>query len=108
MNTQGIKMLEGSLYKNIFIFSLPLMFSNMLQVLFNMSDIAVAGHFAGPAASRRPEIPADSRSFGAVYLHRHILRHKVGFHGVFQRLMNDDVVVDHRTGLERPQLFRIK
>ena len=50
MNTQGIKMLEGSLYKNIFIFSLPLMFSNMLQVLFNMSDIAVAGHFAGPAA----------------------------------------------------------
>ena len=55
-------MLEGSLYKNIFIFSLPLMFSNMLQVLFNMSDIAVAGHFAGPAASRRPEILADSRS----------------------------------------------
>lgn len=41
---------EGSLFKKILIFSLPLMFSNLLQVLFNMSDVAVVGRFAGSAA----------------------------------------------------------
>lgn len=43
-------MTEGSLLKQIFAFSLPLIISNILQVLFNMSDIAVVGHFAGSAA----------------------------------------------------------
>ena len=41
---------EGSLAKGIFWFSLPLVFSNLLQVLFNMSDIAVVGQFAGSDA----------------------------------------------------------
>ncbi len=41
---------EGSLGKNILLFSIPLMFSNILQVLFNMADIAVVGKFAGPIA----------------------------------------------------------
>ena len=41
---------EGSLPKKILLFSLPLMFSNILQVLFNMSDIAVVGQFAGSGA----------------------------------------------------------
>lgn len=41
---------QGSLWKNIFIFSIPLMLSNILQVLFNMSDIAVVGRFAGSLA----------------------------------------------------------
>lgn len=31
-------------------FSIPLALSSLLQVLFNMSDIAVVGHFAGPLA----------------------------------------------------------
>ncbi len=43
-------MTEGPLGRQIFIFSLPLMFSNLLQVLFNMSDIAVVGRFAGANA----------------------------------------------------------
>ena len=43
-------MTEGSLFKKIFIFSLPLILSNLLQVLFNMSDIAVIGNFAGDIA----------------------------------------------------------
>lgn len=41
---------EGSLPQKIFLFSLPLMFSNLLQVLFNMADIAVVGKFAGSNA----------------------------------------------------------
>lgn len=41
---------KGNLWKQIFVFSLPLMISNLLQVLFNMADIAVVGRFAGSVA----------------------------------------------------------
>lgn len=41
-----IEMTQGSLWKNIFCFSVPLMFSQMLEVMFNLSDVAVVGHFA--------------------------------------------------------------
>lgn len=40
----------GSLGKKILLFSLPLMVSNLLQVLFNMADVAVVGQFAGAFA----------------------------------------------------------
>ena len=46
----GITMTEGSLYKNIFLFSVPLMFSQLLQVLFNMADVAVVGKFSSATA----------------------------------------------------------
>ena len=45
--TRAIEMTTGSLWKNIFLFSLPLMFSQVLEVLFNLSDVAIAGKFAG-------------------------------------------------------------
>lgn len=45
-----IQMTSGSLLKNIFIFSVPLVFTNILQILFNMADSAVVGRFAGPLA----------------------------------------------------------
>ena len=41
---------QGRLGMQILAFSLPLMLSNVLQVLFNMSDIAVVGRFSGPIA----------------------------------------------------------
>lgn len=41
---------NGSLWKKIWIFSVPLMFSNVLQVIFNMADVAVVGKFAGSIA----------------------------------------------------------
>ncbi len=47
-NTQDFT--SGNLWKQIFKFSLPLIFSNLLQVLFNMTDIAVVGQFAGANA----------------------------------------------------------
>lgn len=37
---------SGNLWKQILFFGIPLMASNLLQVLFNMSDIAVVGRFA--------------------------------------------------------------
>ena len=41
-----IEMTQGSLWKNMFFFSVPLMFSQILEVMFNLSDVAVVGHFA--------------------------------------------------------------
>lgn len=41
---------QGSLAKKILWFSIPLIISNLLQVLFNMTDIAVVGQFAGANA----------------------------------------------------------
>lgn len=41
-----IDMTEGSLLKNILFFSLPLMLTQMLEVLFNLSDVAIAGKYA--------------------------------------------------------------
>ena len=40
----SIQMTEGSLYKNILLFSVPLIFSQLLQVMFNM---------AAPSAQRQ-------------------------------------------------------
>lgn len=45
-----IELTNGSLWKNILFYSLPLMFSNVLQVVFNMADVAVVGKFAGSIA----------------------------------------------------------
>ena len=41
---------KGFLPRQILLFSLPLMLTNLLQVLFNMADIAVVGRFAGTEA----------------------------------------------------------
>lgn len=46
-----LTMTAGPIFKNIFLFSLPLMLSNVLQVLFNMSDVAVVGRFSSDASA---------------------------------------------------------
>lgn len=50
MKKYEMDLCTGSLWKKIFIFSVPLMFTNILQVVFNMSDLAVVGNFVGPIA----------------------------------------------------------
>lgn len=47
MKNHEINMTTGPLAKNILIFSIPLVFTNLLQVFFNIADIAVVGRFAG-------------------------------------------------------------
>lgn len=51
---KAIEMTTGSIWVNMLVFSLPLMMSQVLEVLFNLSDVAVAGKFA------------DYRALGAV------------------------------------------
>jgi len=43
-------MTEGPLGKQIFLYSVPIIFTNVLQAMFNMADIAVVGQFAGSLA----------------------------------------------------------
>ena len=43
---RSIEMVTGSLWKNILFFSIPLMCSQILEVVFNLSDVAVVGRFA--------------------------------------------------------------
>ena len=50
MKKHDIDMCNGSIPKQMFLFSLPLMLSNLLQVFFNMADVAVVGRFGGAMA----------------------------------------------------------
>ena len=50
MKSSAKTLTEGPLAKQILLVSLPLALSNLLQVLFNMSDVAVVGRFAGSTA----------------------------------------------------------
>ena len=42
-----INMTEGSIFNKLVKFSIPLVFSSFLQVLFNAVDVIVVGRFAG-------------------------------------------------------------
>lgn len=50
MKNYEMDMCSGSLWKKILVYSIPLMFSNILQIVFNMADVAVVGKFAGSIA----------------------------------------------------------
>lgn len=45
-----INLTSGSLKSGIFLYSVPLIFSNVLQVCFNIADVAVVGRLVGPRA----------------------------------------------------------
>ena len=45
-----LDMTQGSLSRQIISFSMPLMFTNLLQMLFSMVDLAVVGRFSSAAA----------------------------------------------------------
>lgn len=46
-NARGVQILEGSLWKNIPKFALPVAATGILEQLFNAADIAVVGRFTG-------------------------------------------------------------
>ena len=50
MNKINSDMTKGNLWLQMLVFSLPLIFCNLLQVLFNMADLAVVGRFSGALA----------------------------------------------------------
>lgn len=49
-NKYEMDMCSGSLLKKMLVYALPLMFSSILQLLFNAADVVVVGRFAGDNA----------------------------------------------------------
>ena len=47
MKNIKLNMTEGSVFFKLLKFSIPLIFSNLLQLLFNAADVIVVGRFAG-------------------------------------------------------------
>ena len=45
-----LDIINGPLYSNIFIYSIPVVFSSLLQMFFNSADTIIVGRFAGDAA----------------------------------------------------------
>lgn len=48
--SHSLDMVNGPLLKNLFIFAVPLMFTNFLQMLFNAADTIIVGKFVGETA----------------------------------------------------------
>lgn len=46
----GLDMTQGSILSNLIRFSLPMMATSLLQLIYNAADVAVVGRFAGPQA----------------------------------------------------------
>ena len=59
---------HGNLWKQMMLFSLPLMLSNVLQVLFNLSDIFVVSNFGSAnslgsvGSTSSPRISSDRKA----------------------------------------------
>lgn len=49
-DTYHIDLTQGNLIKNLFAFSVPLMLTNCLQMVFNAADTIVVGKFSGSTA----------------------------------------------------------
>ena len=49
---ETMDMVQGPLVKNIWVFAIPLMLTNFLQILFNAVDTIVVGKFAGEIDSQ--------------------------------------------------------
>ena len=45
-----VDMTHGPIFKKIFLFSVPLIFTNVLQILFNSADILILGIFVNDRA----------------------------------------------------------
>ncbi len=50
MRIRNVVLTEGTIWKRLLIFALPLMLSNFLQQLYNTADLLIVGRFAGTQA----------------------------------------------------------
>jgi putative MATE family efflux protein len=47
INKKAVDMTNGPLFKNIIVYTLPIIITGLLQLLFNAADLAVVGHYCG-------------------------------------------------------------
>lgn len=58
-STQIKDFTQGKITKNLIIFALPLFFANLLQVVYNMADMAVVGHVLGKTGISAVSVGGD-------------------------------------------------
>ena len=66
---KSIDMIHGPLLPKILIFALPLMASNLLQLLFNAADIIVVGRFSGPESQLSLAAVGSTTSIVALFVY---------------------------------------
>ena len=47
LKSKNINMTDGPLFRNIITYTIPIIVTNLLQLLFNAADIVVVGRFCG-------------------------------------------------------------
>ena len=47
MGNKNINMLDGAILPQIVRYAIPMIFTNILQLMFNVADLAVVGQFCG-------------------------------------------------------------
>ena len=47
MTKKNINMIEGALLLQIIRYAIPVIFTNVLQLMFNVADLAIVGEFCG-------------------------------------------------------------
>mgnify|MGYP003303991432 CR=1 FL=1 len=47
MSRRNIDMLNGSLFKNVIAYTIPIILTGLLQLLFNAADLVIVGRFCG-------------------------------------------------------------
>ena len=45
MTSKNLDMTEGGIYKKLWLFTIPLIFAGLLQLLYNACDLVVCGRF---------------------------------------------------------------
>ena len=48
--TRDMDMLSGGVFRKVLLFTLPLLFSGLLQAVYNAADLIVVGNFVGDDA----------------------------------------------------------
>ena len=51
LNRKHVNMTEGPIFPAIVVYSIPIVLSSIMQILFNAADLAVVGNFAGTVAT---------------------------------------------------------
>ena len=50
MKLWNVKLTEGSIFKNLIVFALPMMIGNFLQQIYNIADTVIVGRFVSSSA----------------------------------------------------------
>lgn len=74
MNQTNRNMLEGPLFPNIIRFTIPIILTSVLQLLFNAADLVVVGQFCGSVSVAAVGATGSITGLLVNFLHRPVRR----------------------------------